>query len=146
MPEPDPGWTVRPAVHSDAAAVAVLLTELGAGGVDAAEARRRLSRGREQVFVAERDGELGGLVATTVEHYFGHELPVLHVTALVTGPAARRSGAARLLMGAAMDRAVAHRCAGVELTCGLAREDAHRFYRSLGYTATSTRYWLEVPA
>jgi GNAT superfamily N-acetyltransferase len=141
-----PEWTIRTALLSDAPAVAVLLTELGAAGVDAAEARRRLARGREQVHVAERDGEVGGLVATTVEHYLGHELPVLHVTALVTSPAARGAGAARRLMAAAMDRAAAHRCAGVELTCGLAREDAHRFYRSLGYAATSTRYWLEVPA
>lgn len=139
-------WIVRPAVLSDAATVAVLLTELGAAGIDAAEARRRLARGREQVHVAERDGEVAGLVATTVEHYIGHELPVLHVTALVTSAGARRSGAARQLMAAAMDRAMAHRCTGVELTCGLAREDAHRFYRSLGYAATSTRYWLEVPA
>lgn len=146
MPELDHGWIIRTAVLSDAAAVAVLLTELGATGVDTAEARRRLSRGREQVFLAERDGEVGGMLATTVEHYIGHEQPSLHVTALVTSAAARRSGAARQLMAAAMDRAVAHRCAGVELTCGLAREDAHRFYRSLGYAATSTRYWLEVPA
>lgn len=141
-----PEWTIRPARLSDAAAVAVLLAELGAGAVDAAEARRRLARGHEQVHVAERDGEVGGLVATTVAHSIGHELPVLRVTALVTSAASRRSGAARRLMATAMDRAVAHRCSGVELTCGLARADAHHFYGSLGYAATSTRYWLEAPA
>ncbi|MFC4948199.1 GNAT family N-acetyltransferase [Pseudonocardia sp. GCM10023141] len=139
---PEPAWTIRPATLADAPGVAVLLTELGSPDVDTAEARRRLARAREQVFVAERGSELGGLVAATIEHYFGHELPLVQVTALVTSPAARRSGAARQLMAAAMDHAVAHRCAGIELTCGLAREDAHAFYRSLGYTATSHRYWL----
>jgi GNAT superfamily N-acetyltransferase len=51
-------------------------------------------------------------------------------------------GAARLLMDAAMAYAVEHRCAGIELTCGLSpqRESAHHFYRSLGYETTSYRY------
>lgn len=135
---------VREATAADAQAVAELLTELGAKDVDAAEAAKRLGRRIETVFVADEDGELLGLVAVKSELYLGHSVPWAHVTALVTRSGARRGGVARQLMAAAADFSRRHAYQGVELTCGLKpeREAAHRFYRSLGYESTSTRYCL----
>lgn len=135
---------VRTATIDDAAQVAELLTELGAVGVDAAEAKRRLERGIEQVIVVDHDGLLLGLVAIKLELYFGHPKPLAHVTALITRATTRRSGVARLLMDATAEFARERSCEGVELTCALtpAREAAHYFYQSLGYAQTSYRYCL----
>lgn len=137
---------MREAAVTDAAAVAELLTELGAAGVDEDEAGRRLSRGQERVLLGLVDGSPAGLVALMRSLYLGHAEPVLHVTAMVVAPAFRRAGVGRRLMEEAARAAAASGCAGVELTSALApeREAAHVFYAALGYQRTSYRYWLAV--
>lgn len=141
MPEVVPRVAVRAAAAGDAVDVARLLGVLGADGVDADEAARRLRRGHEDVFLGTVDGRAGGLVAVKTELYFGHAVPVAHITALVTDAQARRTGVARALVETADDWARAHGCAGIELTCGLARTDAHHFYEVVGFERTSYRYW-----
>jgi ribosomal protein S18 acetylase RimI-like enzyme len=138
--------SVREARSDDAAQIAELLAELGSPGVDAAEAAARLARHQETIYVDDQDGTLGGLIAVKTELYFGHARPLAHVTALVTRSEARRSGLARRLMAAAVAFARRAGCEGVELTCGLspARDEAHRFYPSLGFERTSYRYWLPL--
>lgn len=133
---------VRQATAADAAQVAELLTELGAKGVDAAEAERRLARGIEDVVVADDAGTLLGLVAVKTELYFGHARPLAHVTAVVTRSSSRRGGVARSLMDAAFAFAREKGCSGIELTCGISpeREAAHRFYPTLGFEINSRRY------
>ena len=70
--ETDRMITVRGAEPTDAARVAVLLTQLGAPGVDEAEARRRLGRGEERVLVAvDSDQVVIGLVALKQELCLG---------------------------------------------------------------------------
>ncbi len=138
--------TVRDALASDAPAVAELLTELGAQGVDAEEAARRLERGVERVLLAFVGARPAGLVALMRSLYLGHAKPALHVTAMVVAPGFRRAGAGRRLMGEAARVARESGCDGVELTSALTpeREAAHAFYAALGYERTSYRYWLPV--
>jgi GNAT superfamily N-acetyltransferase len=137
---------VRRARYADAAEVAELLMQLGSRPVDADEAMRRLARARETVFVAEDDGHLVGLVAVKTDLYFGHPLPLTHLTALVTRAEARRSGVGRALVDAALDFARENESTGIELTCGInpAREAAHEFYPSLGFQRSAYRYWLPL--
>lgn len=144
--EPPGAVEVREAGAEDAPAVAALLTELGAAGVDEAEAARRLGRGQERVLLASVDGVPAGLVALMRSLYLGHSEPVLHVTAMVVAPEFRRAGVGRRLMEEAARTARKAGCAGVELTSALTpeREAAHVFYAALGYQRTSYRYWLAV--
>jgi GNAT superfamily N-acetyltransferase len=135
---------VRDAVSDDAARVAVLLTQLGAPGVDEAEAGRRLARGDERVLVAvDEEGVVTGLVAIKSELPFGHAEPLLRITALVSDSDRRRRGAARALINSAKHLARRLGCTGIELTCGLTpeRAAAHRFYPEQGFAITSHRYW-----
>lgn len=138
--------TYREATPDDCDDVAELLRQLGAAGVvDGAEARRRLERGLEAVFVAvDADGRVWGFVAVKDELYFGHARPLAHVTAIAVHDAARRTGIGRGLMQRVAEFARSKRCSGVELTSGInpRREAAHHFYQSLGYVRTSYRYWL----
>ncbi|MBV8718779.1 MAG: GNAT family N-acetyltransferase [Chloroflexi bacterium] len=139
---------VRRARYADAPQVAELLMQLGSRAVDADEAKRRLGRAREIVYVAEHGERLLGLAACKTDIYFGHNLPVTHLTALVTRAEARRSGVGKALVDAVLDFARENECFGVELTCGInpAREAAHQFYPSLGFVRSAYRYWypLEV--
>ncbi|MFZ0215303.1 MAG: GNAT family N-acetyltransferase [Candidatus Dormiibacterota bacterium] len=137
---------VREAGPDDAAAVAELLTQLGAVGVDPAEAERRLARGAERVLLAVADGRPAGLVAVMRSLYLGHAEPSAHVTAMVVGDAFRRRGIGRRLMVAAAEAGRSMGCAGIELTSALTpqREAAHAFYAALGYQRTSYRYWLPL--
>lgn len=152
MPEPTATTpdkvVVRPATLSDAPAVADLLTQLGAPGVDATEAVRRLERNYEEVLLGCVGDATGGLVAVKTILYFGHAKPVGHISALVVDERFRRYGVARALVEAAIDWAHARYCVALELTCGLspAREAAHRFYPSMGFTADSYRYSMPLEA
>ncbi len=142
--ETDRMITVRGAEPTDAARVAVLLTQLGAPGVDEAEARRRLGRGEERVLVAvDSDQVVIGLVALKQELCLGHAEPLVRITALVSDSERRRSGAARALITAVKEQARQVGCSGIELTCGLTpeRATAHRFYPAEGFAVTSHRYW-----
>ncbi|MFC7622490.1 GNAT family N-acetyltransferase [Microlunatus sp. GCM10028923] len=135
---------VREALPDDAARVAVLLTQLGAPGVDEAEAGRRLARGDERVLVAvDEEGVVTGLVAVKPELPFGHAEPLLRITALVSDADRRRRGAAKALIDSAKQLAGRLGCTGIELTCGLTpdRAAAHRFYPEQGFVITSHRYW-----
>jgi GNAT superfamily N-acetyltransferase len=135
---------VREAEPADAGRIAVLLTQLGAPGVDEAEAERRLSRGEERVLVAvDGDQAVIGLVAVKQDLCLGHAEPLLRITALVADAERRRSGAAGALITATKELARRLGCFGIELTCGLTpeRAAAHRFYPSQGFEITSHRYW-----
>lgn len=152
MPEPDPTGPdpvrVRAASLSDAAAVAELLTQLGAPGVDATEAVRRLERNYEEVLLGCVADAPAGLVAVKTILYFGHAKPLAHISALVVDERFRRYGVARALVDSAVSWAHARHCVGLELICGLnaAREGAHRFYPAMGFQANAYRYWMPFEA
>ncbi|WP_152360236.1 GNAT family N-acetyltransferase [Microlunatus speluncae] len=144
MPTDSGTIMIRDAVATDAARVAELLTQLGAPGVDAAEAGRRLGRGEERVLVAVGpDGVVTGLVAAKADLPFGHAAPMLRISALICDAERRREGAAQALIISAKQLARRLGCTGIELTCGLApeRAAAHRFYPEQGFAVDSYRYW-----
>jgi GNAT superfamily N-acetyltransferase len=90
---------------------------------------------RGEVLVAELDGEVVGVCQVLIFQHFQHtggwccEVESVHVRDDVRG---RGIGAA--LMGAAEELAIERGCYRVQLTSNTKREDAHRFYRRLGYT------------
>lgn len=134
--------TLRSAVTDDAAAVALLLGQLGYP-VSASEALSRLNREGARVILAEAAGEALGLLELTVQLQITHARPVARVTAMVVRDSARRHGVGRRLMERAAELARTEGCEGIELTSGIepGRRDAHRFYETLGFERASYKFW-----
>jgi hypothetical protein len=111
---------LRRATEADAKHAASLLTELGYPSTEE-DARDRLVRSLRSAtsycLVAELAAEIVGLVSAEL------------VLKLLT---------------AAIDFAREHHCSGLELTSAEGRVDAHRFYRRLGFSRTSFRFFQTV--
>lgn len=137
--------TVREATAADAAAVAELLDQLGYP-MSVEEARRRLDRDGDRVLLAESTGDVVGLLALAVQLPIARARPLARITAMVVRDSKRRHGVGRSLMERAEELARAAGCEGIELTSGIRpeRDDAHRFYESLGYERSAYRFWLPL--
>jgi GNAT superfamily N-acetyltransferase len=139
---------IRDARAADVPALAALVAELGYPTPEATMAVRldAMNRAGEKVLVAERAGDIVGLLTV-------HVTPVLHrptafgrLTALVVAERARGAGVGRSLVAAAEHLLAARGCALVEVTSNQRRTDAHAFYQRLGYDATSLRFKKDLEA
>ncbi len=137
----------RPASAEDAQRVAELLEQLGYPASLEAAARRlqALAASRhDDVWVAERDGKVIGLVAIHVSGSLEHDGDVAKVSALVVDTAARRQGVGEQLMALAEREARLRGCVLLFLTTAERRQDAHAFYRGLGFEETGRRFAKEL--
>ena len=134
---------IRPATTGDAEQVAGLLGELGypsASGFAEDKLGALSASPGDTVLVAEREGQVVGVVHLHAGELF-HELGKLgRVMAIIVHPGSRHHGVGRRLMEAVEQAATQAGCNKVEVTSGIYREGAHRFYRSLGYAETSKRF------
>jgi GNAT superfamily N-acetyltransferase len=152
---PPEGPLIRPAVVTDLPRLVELLVS-GAlpdapRAEDLAEAGRYQAALEEidgtggEILVAERRGEVVGVCQLLVFRHLQArgglcaELESVHVH-----PDHRGSGIGRALVGAAVDRARAKGCYRVQLTSNRQREDAHRFYESLGFAPTHVGYKMRL--
>ena len=134
---------IRACTPEDATAVSPLLDELGykVSASQAAEHIRQLAQtGSDPIFLAVADGQALGLMALHICRMLQYAAPVMRVTVLVVGGQARRRGVGKRLMAHAEHLAAAAGCEAVELTSAMGREEAHAFYRSIGYEANSLRF------
>ncbi|HEY1259335.1 MAG TPA: GNAT family N-acetyltransferase [Stellaceae bacterium] len=135
---------VRAATAADAAAVARLVGQLVREEIAAEEIGERLRRlaatGSDPVFLACEQGAAIGLMALHVAPILHYARPALRITELVVDCRHRRRGIGRLLIAQAERQAAAVGCEIIELTSALDRNDAHAFYRSLGFAANSLRF------
>jgi GNAT superfamily N-acetyltransferase len=134
---------IRACGAEDAAAVSALLGELGYE-ISVRQAVKHIwelgKTGSDPIFLAVVDGQVLGLVALHICRMLQYATPVMRVTALVVDGRARRRSIGQRLMLHAERLAAAAGCGAVELTSAVERVDAHAFYRSLGYDATSLRF------
>ena len=128
--------TIRPLADGDAPAVAALSGDLGyPAGQAAMEIRLAtvLADPGHAVFGAEAaDGSLVGWVHVC-SRLLLIDPPSAFIEGLVVAPGARRQGVGRALMAAAEDWSRSRGAQTVRLRSGATREDAHAFYRALGY-------------
>jgi GNAT superfamily N-acetyltransferase len=134
---------IRNADLSDAPQIAVLMSELGyqTNGTEM-EARLKLilSNPAYKTFVAVMDDRVCGMVGTVTAPSYEHNDPGGRILALVTLHAARRRGIGRALIAAAEKDFTQRGITRVALNTQLTREDAHRFYESLGFERNGWRF------
>jgi ribosomal protein S18 acetylase RimI-like enzyme len=144
----DTGWRIRDAELNDAAELAVLMRELGYETKRAEmEARLKLilSNPAYKTFVAIMDGCVCGMIGTLTYPSYEHNNPGARILALVTLSAVRRRGIGRALIATAEKDLAQRGISRVALDTRLTREDAHKFYESLGYERNGWRFVKELP-
>lgn len=137
------GVLIRPPQTADAADVARLVTQLGYAS-DAVQVKARLKHleGHPdiQCRVAERDGQVVGMIGLMVFPAFHRDGMHGYVTALVVDEKLRGEGVGATLLVAAEAWFKERGAKRVNLTTALYREEAHGFYEKRGYTFTGKRY------
>ena len=134
--------TIRVAEMNDAAALAQLMCELGYETTKS-EMQMRMERIAAdecyRTFVAVLNGKVCGMIGTLTCPSYEHNDPGGRILALATLSTMRRRGIGRALIATA-EKDFAHRgIRRVALNTRLAREDAHKFYESLGYERNGWR-------
>ncbi|TML44378.1 MAG: GNAT family N-acetyltransferase [Actinobacteria bacterium] len=137
----------RPASAEDVARVSELLEQLGYAASPEVVGRRLqalTASPHDDVWVAERDETVVGLVAIHVSRSLEYDGDIGKVSAIVVDEAARRQGVGEQLMVLAEREARRRGCVLLFLTTAERRTDAHAFYRRLGFEETGRRFAKEL--
>jgi GNAT superfamily N-acetyltransferase len=147
-----PDLVIRPAVVEDLPTILDLYQELGAaygqisdeGGVDYLALWQQVKADtRQQVLVGEQDGEIVGTVTLILVPNLGHQgKPWAAVDNVVVRGGRRGQGMGTALMSEVGRIARSHGCYKIVLTSNLVRQQAHRFYRNLGWEQTHAGFSL----
>ena len=140
--------TIRAAKAKDSAVLADLLDQLGypASASKVAERFGRLAEmASEKMLVAERNGNVIGLISVHLTMLLHTDANLCRITSLAVDQAARRQGVGRMLIQAAERWAWSRDCAVIELTSSDHRTEAHRFYAACGYQCIGKRFLKDRP-
>jgi ribosomal protein S18 acetylase RimI-like enzyme len=139
--------TIRATEMNDAAALAQLMCELGYETTKL-EMQTRMERiaadDRYRTFVAVRDGNVCGMIGTLTCPSYEHNDPGGRILALATLSSMRRHGIGRALITAAEKDFAQRGIKRVALNTRLMREEAHKFYESLGYERNGFRFTKDL--
>ena len=140
--------TIRDAKLSDAPDLAVLMCELGYE-TKRTEMEARLdsilSNPACKTLVAIMDGCVCGMIGTITYSSYEHNDASGRILALVTSSTARRRGIGRALIATAEKNFAQRGVCRVALDTRFTREDAHKFYESLGYQRNGWRFVKQLP-
>lgn len=141
--------TIRAVEMNDAAAIAQLMCELGYE-TTTSEMQMRLQRiatdERLRTFVAVCDGKVYGMIGALTYPSIEHNDFSGRIVALVIRSTMRRRGIGRALITLAEKDFAQRGIRRVALNTQLAREDAHKFYESLGYERNGWRFVKQLSA
>lgn len=135
--------TVRPYTSADVLDVCRLMEDLGyPTAVDDMSTRmeRILSQPAHQAYVAEYSGTVIGMIGVFHRIGYTREETLIQVAVLVTDARYRGMGVGRALLQAGEQWGRARGASTGYLTSGIQRQDAHQFYRHLGYEITGYRF------
>jgi ribosomal protein S18 acetylase RimI-like enzyme len=145
---PDTGCWIRDAELKDASELAGLMCELGYE-TQFAEMETRLksvsSNPAYKTFVAVMDGCVCGMIGTITCASYEHNDPSGRILALVTSNTTRLRGIGRALIATAEKDFAQRGIKRVALDTRFTREDAHKFYESLGYKRNGWRFVKQLP-
>jgi ribosomal protein S18 acetylase RimI-like enzyme len=139
--------TIRLAEINDVAVLAQLMCELGYETTKS-EMQMRMERiaadERYRTFVAVRNDKVCGMIATLTHPSYEHNDLSGRIVALVILSTMRRRGIGRALISTAEKDFAQRGIRRVALNTRLAREDAHKFYESLGYERNGFRFTKDL--
>jgi ribosomal protein S18 acetylase RimI-like enzyme len=132
---------------NDAAPLAQLMCELGYETTKS-EMQMRLERivtdERLRTFVTVSDGQVCGMMGTLTYPSIEHNDLSGRIVALVIMSTMRRRGIGRALIATAEKDFAQRGVRRVALNTRLAREDAHKFYESVGYKRNGLRFTKDL--
>ena len=135
--------TIRVAEMNDAEALAELMCELGYETTKS-QMQMRMERiaadERHRTFVAVCDGRVCGMIGTVTYPSYEHSDSGGRILALAILSTMRRRGIGRALIAVAEKDFAQREIRRVALNTQLVREDAHKFYESLGYERNGWRF------
>jgi GNAT superfamily N-acetyltransferase len=100
-----------------------------------------------KIYVVEDNGEIVGTFAIAIMDNLGHMgLPSALIEDVVVKASLQGRGIGKQMMVFAMDYCKKQGCYKVALSSNLKRENAHRFYESLGYKKHGFSFLLELEA
>ena len=150
-----PAVRIRDATEADLPRVVELLQQESLGqerredpGPPLPDAYRRAFRDiasdpRQRLLVAEVDGSVVGTFAFIVIPNLSYRgRPVAQVENVVVDEPWRGRGVGEAMMRWAIEEATRAGCFRIQLTSNKAREDAHRFYRRLGFASSHEGFKL----
>ena len=101
---------------------------------------------RYRTFVAVLDGKVCGMIGTLTSLSYEHNDPGGRILAIAILGRMRRRGIGRALIATAEKDFVQRGIRRVALNTQLAREEAHKFYESLGYERNGWRFVKQLRA
>jgi ribosomal protein S18 acetylase RimI-like enzyme len=134
---------IRDAKLSDAPDLAELMNQLGystTSGEMETRLKSILADARYRTFVAVIDERICGMIGTLTHLSHEHNDLSGKILALVVSEKHRRGGVASALIAAAEKDFARRKVMRVALTTRFAREEAHRFYETQGYSRTGFRF------
>jgi GNAT superfamily N-acetyltransferase len=127
-----------------------MLYEESEGGAPSAENAEiifdRITRYPDyRIYLAEINGDIVGTFTLLIFDNLGHGgAPSAIVENVVVSPEYRGRGIGKRMMDFAMQRARDAGCYKLALSTNVKREEAHRFYESLGYKRHGYSYLIEI--
>ncbi|WP_108125773.1 GNAT family N-acetyltransferase [Saccharospirillum mangrovi] len=134
---------VREAKLSDAERLAELMPQLGYSIEPSVLADKISSFNNgygDAVFVAELNNNIVGFISCHITNLLHQPGSSGRITSLLVDHEVRGNGIGKKLVATAEDFFTRRQCEKFEVTSGLERSDAHRFYQSLGYQANNLRF------
>ncbi len=139
---------VRVAESTDSQRIIQLLSQLGYDStpaqVEARLRRRQELGGRHEIWVAELDGTVCGVMAASLETRLGSDEQKVHVTELVVDRAVRGKGIGKNLINAAAMWGTKQNADLLFVLSNQQRTDAHEFYRALNFEETHRTFKLPL--
>nr|WP_277755819.1 GNAT family N-acetyltransferase [Paenibacillus luteus] len=137
--------SIREANSEDCLALSRLMTQLLAKEITVEKMENRLAfvalSPFDYLYVYEEAGVIIGTLGFRIRENMEDVSRYGEISVIVVDEQAKRKGIGKLLMDYAEKLALEHQCKGTWLVSGLKRaEEAHKFYKELGYEVTGSRF------